>query len=164
MLVRACGFESRPGHPYDMAQIKIRNFLSKDLSRIIEIEKKSFAEPWPDSYLEKLSQKYPNDFVVVEIAEKVVGYALGKLKEDNTGSIKMLAIDPDYRRQGIGKELIDFLVNRLKENGVKEIFLKLRTNNDAANKFYSTLGFEMVKTIEKYFPNGDDAYLMRMKV
>jgi len=147
-----------------MAQTKIRNFLPKDLNRIIEIEKKSFAEPWPDSYLEKLSQKYPDDFVVVEVAEKVVGYALGKLKENGMGSIKMLAIDPDYRRQGIGKELVGFLINRLKENCVKEIFLKLRTSNNVANKFYATLGFEMVKTIEKYFPNGDDAYLMRMRI
>lgn len=147
-----------------MAQIKIRNFLAKDLKRIIEIEKKSFAEPWPDSYLEKLSQKYPNDFVVVEVAEKVVGYALGRLKEDGVGSIKMLAVDSDYRRQGIGKELIGFLINKLKESGAKEIFLKLRTSNSAANKFYATLGFETIKTIEKYFPNGDDAYLMRIKV
>ena len=142
-------------------KIKIRKFRPSDLNRVMEIEKVSFPEPWPESYFKEFWKKHPDGFMVAEISKKIVGYVLGYKKPNGLGSIKTIAVDLDYRRQGIGKELVNFIINKLKKESVKEIFLHVRPKNKIACKFYKNMGFKILKTIKKYYRNGEDAYLMR---
>jgi len=130
----------------------------------MEIEKVSFPKPWPKSYFKKLYKKYPDDFIVVEISNKIIGYILGYKKSDWTGSIKTISVDPSFRHQGVGKELVNFTLNKLRGKEVKEVFLHTRTKNRAASLFYKNLGFKILKTIKNYYPNGDDAYLMKLSL
>ena len=144
--------------------IKVRQFLPKDFKKISEIAKESFLHPWTDSYLRKVSQEHTNDILVAETAGKTVGYILGYIKPDKSGSIKILAVDPNYREQGVGGKLIETIVGKLKKEGANEVFLKLRADNSVAYDFYGKLGFIKTKRIRKYFSNGDDAYIMRKKL
>jgi len=130
----------------------------------MQIEKVSFPEPWPEVYFKKLYKEHPNDFLVADFAGKVVGYILGYVKSNKSGSIKTLAVDSNYRRRGIGKELVNFIIQRLKEKSVKEVFLHTRTKNRTASSFYKRLGFRIIKIVKKYYGNGDDAYLMTKKI
>lgn len=144
--------------------IKIRKFLLSDLPEVMEIEKVSFPQPWPETYLKKLYKERVQDFLVAEVSRKVVGYILGYVKPDKSGSIKTLAVAPDYRRQGIGKKLVNFIIQKLKKKGIKEIFLHTRIKNRVASSFYKKLGFRTIKIIKRYFQNGEDAYLMRKEL
>ena len=144
--------------------IKIRKFSLSDLENVMEIEKVSFPDPWSKSYLKKLYKKYPDDFIVAEISNKIIGYILGYKKSDWTGSIKTISVDPSFRHQGVGKELVNFTLNKLKGKEIKEVFLHTRTKNKAASLFYKNLGFKILKTIKNYYSNGDDAYLMKKEI
>ncbi len=160
MPARAWRFKSSPAH-----MIKLRKFsFDHDLERIIEIEKQSFGEPWPDDYLKKVAREPSNDFIVAEADGKIIGYVLARVKEDKSGSTKTIAIDTEYRKQGIGKTLISAVIEKLKEKGAKQVFLHLRTYNKTATEFYKNLGFETIETKKNYFPNNDDAYLLRKEV
>lgn len=144
-------------------KIKLRKFSLSDLEQVMEIERLSFPEPWPKSYFEKLYQKYSEGFIVAENEKEVVGYIIGEPKND-TGEIISLAIAPNWRQKGIGKSLTNFLINHFEKEEVKEVLARVRTKNEAGISFHKKLGFEVVKTIKKYYSNGDDAYLMRKEI
>jgi len=130
----------------------------------MEIKRMSFPEPWPEVYFKKLYKEHPQDFHVADFAGKVVSYILGYAKPNKSGSIKTLAVAPNFRRRGIGKELVNFIIQRLKEKNVKEFFLHTRTKNREARSFYKKLGFSIIKIVKKYYRNGDDDYSMKLSL
>ncbi len=145
--------------------LTIRKFKLSDLAGVMEIEKASFpkSQAYPRSYFERYYQKYPQGFIVAENKGKIIGYAIGQLK-NNSGEFISLAVRPEFRQKGIGKELTNFLINHFKEKGGKEISLNVRTGNKIAISFYKNLGFKILKTIKNYYQNGEDAYLMKKEV
>jgi len=106
----------------------------------------------------------PPSSEVADLAGKVAGYILGYVKPNKSGSIKTLAVDSNFRRRGIGRKLVNFIIQRLKEKSVKEVFLHTRRKNRAASSFYKKLGFRIIKIVKKYYRNGDDAYLMKREL
>ena len=140
--------------------LEIRRFKASDLKEIVEIEKTSFPQPWSEAYFKKAYKEYPNDFLVAKLSGRVTGYILGYAKSNKSGLIKTLAVNKRYRRQGIGRKLVNFTVQRLKQKGLKKIVLHIRKENQTANSFYKKVGFRTVKIIKKYYPNSQDAYLM----
>lgn len=50
----------------------------------------------------------------------------------------MLAIDPAYRRKGLGRKLVDISINRMKENGADEVVLETEEQNVLALKLYES--------------------------
>ena len=138
--------------------IKIRKFEYSDISKISEIIKKVFCNPWSDSYLKKITDQYPNGFFVAEKNKEIVGFVMGYEKEKGLGWIKIIAVDPEYQGQGIGSLLMNFIVEKL--ISFPKIGLRVRTNNEKAIVFYQNLGFRIESTINNYFKNGDNAYIM----
>jgi len=141
--------------------LKIRRFKLSDLEKIIEIEKNSFPQPWSKAYFKKIYKEHPNDFMVAELSGKVAGYILGYVKPNRSGSIGTLAVTRRYRRQGIGKQLVNLIMQRMKQKDIKEISLHTRKKNRIANSFHKKVGFRTIEIIKKYYPNNEDAYLMR---
>ena len=145
--------------------IKLRRFSLSDLDRVMEIEKASFPdrEAWSRDYFESLYKIYPEGFIVAENNGKIIGYTIGRPKED-LAEIVSLAVDPTWRQKGVGAKLTNFLIEHFKEKGLKEISLCVRTKNKKAISFYQKLGFKILKTIKNYYRNGDDAFLMGRKI
>ncbi|MDD5145497.1 MAG: ribosomal protein S18-alanine N-acetyltransferase [Candidatus Pacebacteria bacterium] len=137
--------------------INFRDFEISDLDRIAEIMESSLIDPLSKSYLEKIQDS--ESFIVAIEKEKVVGYIIGKTK-NNLGKIISLAVQKDFRKKGVGTKLLISLTKRFKRSGVKKIFLRTRTWNKKAVDFYKNLGFKIVKEIKNYYKNGDDAFLM----
>jgi len=131
----------------------------------MEIEKVSFPnrEAYSENYFKKLYQKYSEGFIVAENEGKIIGYTIGRPKNESAEIIS-LAIHPNWRQKGVGRNLTNFLINHLKESGFKEIFLHVRTRNQVAISFYKESGFNVLKKIKNYYQNGDDAYLMKKKL
>jgi ribosomal-protein-alanine N-acetyltransferase len=150
--------------------IKLREFSLSDLNEVLEIERASFPKKqvYSKSRFERYYQKCPESFIVAESENEVVGYTIGKLKNrvpaKPVAEIISLAVRPDFRQKGIGKELTNFLISHFKKRGVKEIFLEVRTENKTAISFYKNLGFTVLKTLKNYYRNGDDAYLMEKEI
>ena len=145
--------------------VKIRKFSLADLKEVMEIEKVSFPnrEALSGNYFKSLYQKYPEGFIVAESEGRIIGYTIGQPKNESAEIIS-LAVDPIWRKKGIGKTLTNFLINNFKEKGVKEISLHARIKNKAGITLYQNLGFQILKTIKNYYQNGDDAYLMKKKI
>lgn len=157
-----CGFKSHRPHKI---MIKIRRFEPSDLEKVMEIEKTSFKNrnTWSREYFERIYQKYPKGFIVAENKEEIIGFTIGKPKNEMAEMIS-LAVAPAWRKKGIGTKLINFLIEHFKEKRLKEISLNVRTKNKIGIFFYQNLGFKIIKTIKNYYRNGEDAYLMKKEI
>lgn len=152
----------------------------KDLPRILEIEKTSFQFPWPAELLR--AHLGERGFVVYEHEGQIVGYILVGIKipslwerlerrtralvgqrvdlEERTGHIMNLAIDPSFRRRGLGSLLLRQGMHYLKELEADCAELEVRVSNDPAIRLYEKFGFHIKERFSNYYGIGEDAYLM----
>jgi ribosomal-protein-alanine N-acetyltransferase len=72
----------------------------------------------------------------------------------------VLAVSPDWRRQGVGRDLMLWLERAFAEQSVRLIHLEVRTTNEAARALYQNLGFTVAGRRLSYYTNGDDGFLM----
>jgi ribosomal-protein-alanine N-acetyltransferase len=87
--------------------------------------------------------------------------ALSVRSRDNTGGhIITIDVDPDFRRRGIGRLLMEHIESELRAAGAERLCLEVATNNPEAQNFYSHLGFVPIGRIEGYYDAGLDAIVM----
>lgn len=91
--------------------------------------------------------------------DTIVGFAAFYANNQVTGSafLSLIAVSPDYRHQGLGRELVNAVCRVSSASGMQRLELQVRADNHAALRFYHSLGFEVVekstevnkKTMEK---------------
>ncbi|MGK3743629.1 MAG: peptide alpha-N-acetyltransferase [Bacillariaceae sp.] len=80
-----------------------------------------------------------------------------------TGYIGMLAVRKSYRRKGIGKDLVQQVLKRMKERGCTSVTLETETSNSNAQKLYQNhFGFIREELLVRYYLNCGDAYRLRL--
>jgi [ribosomal protein S18]-alanine N-acetyltransferase len=78
--------------------------------------------------------------------------------------IASLATHPEFRRQGIAKQLLVEALDNAYAEGARTAFLEVRASNEAARRMYQKFGFEEVGRRERYYKdNNEDAILMTLK-
>jgi peptide alpha-N-acetyltransferase len=77
----------------------------------------------------------------------------GEYKKEPTGYIGMLAVQSAYRRQGIGKALVNQVLQRMKEMGCSSVTLKTEVS-----KYRKSFGFVREELLVRYYLNWGDAY------
>lgn len=131
------------------------------LEQIAELEKQCFSDPWS---LRSITAELHNDLSLWIVAEQdgvVAGY-VGSQSVLGEADMMNLAVAPGFRRQGIGRELIQTLVERLKEKGTHILVLEVRASNEAAIALYDTLGFVQVGRRPNYYVHPkEDALILR---
>ena len=138
---------------------KIRTISECDLGAIAEIEKLCFFDPWSEKSLELLLRD-GNFGITAEEDGKVVAY-VGVISAPPEGEITNVATHPDFRRRGIGAELLEFLKEEAKERGIDSLYLEVRRSNNAARSLYEKSGFKIIGERKGFYKNPkEDAVLM----
>ena len=132
-----------------------------DIPDIANIEKQSFSTPWSENAIRE-SMASSTVFYTAKSAEKVVGY-IGVSKIAGEGYVTNIAVLPEYRRKGVGKRLLEYVINDCK-NQLEFISLEVRVSNDAAISLYKKFGFEPVGLRKRFYTNTtEDAIIMTKK-
>jgi ribosomal-protein-alanine N-acetyltransferase len=93
---------------------------------------------------------------------KVAGYICSGYVFDE-GHILNLAVHPDLRRRGIATALVEKVINELRMNGCRFLFLEVRVSNFVAIEFYERFGFRPVGYRKNYYTQPtEDAVLMKL--
>lgn len=94
---------------------------------------------------------------------RTAGFAIMEYGEDRAHLV-LLAVRPTHRRQGIGRKLMDWLVESALTAGIASIHLELRSSNEAARRFYSVMGFSETLVVPGYYngPGGAKESALRM--
>ena len=152
----------------------LRPFRPDDLSAVIEINRVCLPENYSPYFFMEVYKTCPEAFIVAEIDRKVVGYIMCRLEFGfsdvrrfrmvKKGHIVSVAVLPDYRRHGMGRELVNASLKALELHGAEECFLEVRAVNDEAVALYKQMGFDAVRTASHYYHDGADAYVMSAKL
>ena len=128
---------------------------------IAELERVCFNDPWSENSIECELNNSLSLWIVAQDCGKVVGY-VGSQSVLGWADMMNLAVDPDYRKQGIGRRLVEVLIGRLKENEVTCLTLEVRVSNEAAISLYKSMGFVEVGRRPRYYHNPkEDALIFR---
>lgn len=84
--------------------------------------------------------------------ESVTGFALTRCLLDEE-ELLLLAVDPRWRRRGIGRLLLDRVIADARARGIARLFLEMRDGNDAA-RLYAGAGFAQVGRRADYYRRG----------
>lgn len=108
--------------------------------------------PWKYDRARILRTMRRRDTVVLVAAEgsAVRGFALMDFG-DERAHLVLLAVSPDHRRRGIGRRLIEWLLESARTAGIASVHLELRAGNTAARRFYRALGFSETILVPGYY-------------
>ncbi len=139
--------------------INIKQFELADLERIYEIERASFKYPWTKADFTYYYLTASEGFFVAVIDNFIAGFIVSEIPFPDRGHILNLAVDPKYRRLGIGRALVNRVSAAFKSKGVRKIWLEVRVSNIGARTFYKKLGFKEEKFLRNYYLT-EDAIVM----
>jgi [ribosomal protein S18]-alanine N-acetyltransferase len=83
---------------------------------------------------------------------------------DEAAHLNLLAVAPEHRRQGLGRQLLDWLTATAIEAGVFRINLELRSSNEPARAFYESLGFDQLGVVQGYYQGREAALRMSRRL
>ncbi len=158
--------------PPTLGRVRIRTVEAGDLDEILEINRKSFVLPYSSSVFKEFFREHRYAFLVAEYGGQVVGYSMSRILRKlslrgltvrKIGHIMSIAVDPPFRRRGIGKQLLRETIQVLEENDAEEIRLEVRVTNHLAIKIYKSFGFQEERILPGYYSDGEDAILMVRK-
>lgn len=117
------------------------------------------AAAWSPTGLAVTFEHYPSYFLLSRQGEQIAGVISGRRVADE-GEILNLAVDPKCRRQGVGRTLVEALLEVFLHEHVREIFLEVRESNASAIAFYESLGFLKVGRRPVYYQSPPEAALL----
>ena len=131
----------------------IRSMLPADVPQIAALERLCFSDPWSEG---SVAGELENALSLWLVAE-----------EDGTvrGYIGSQSVAPDARRQGLGQQLLQALLDALHRRGIERVFLEVRPTNVPARALYAALGFEEIGRRKEYYVNPvEDALILRKEL
>ncbi len=142
-------------------KIEIIPFKDEYIGEILEILEENFSNPWSDKLLRNKIPFLMQRILLID--EKIAGFAEFKIVEDEA-DLQMIVLKKEYQKKGYGKLFLSKLLKDLKDRGIEYIYLEVSEKNKNALNLYKKLGFEEMETREKYYKNGENAILMKLKL
>ena len=145
----------------------VRWSVKKDISGMLDVERKSSDNPWTeDIFHQYLTER--NSIMVVAYPEKkyneILGFMVYELRKGKINLVS-LAVDPDFRREGIGSIMIRKLKSKLSVNRRKEIIFNIRESNRGGQLFLKNQEFKAIGIYREYYEDTrEDAYHMSYKI
>jgi len=142
---------------------RIRPAKLTDVSAVQAIEQEVFADPWST---QDFRDCVASDalFLVAEGAgtSTIAGYVVA-LDAVDEGEILNLAVAPSGRRSGLGRALVQQMLEVLAGRGVQQVFLEVRESNAPARALYTAQGFKEVGRRKQYYRRPvEDAIVLRL--
>jgi len=150
-----------------------RSASDHDIPKIIELVQKvlveldlKFSPETSESDLFTLEATYDNNGGAFEIIEndesEIIGMiALLKLS-DSQSKLRKLYVDKKYRKLGLGRQLIDGIIEKAIHLGFKEVILETVHSMVSAIHLYESYGFQTVDDMVANSPRCD--IVMRLEL
>lgn len=143
-------------------RITCRWLLRLDMPRVLAIEELSCENPMHEREFSDLLKIGNTVARVAEIDGHVCGFSVYSLGKRSI-SLLNLAVDPDFRRNGVGRKLIGKLVEALSANRRHKIDVRVRERNLAGLLFLKACGFLATGTDREWYTDTqEDAILMSL--
>ena len=144
--------------------VTIRRAAVSDVDALWGLEQGLFLnDAWSrELFVDEIGHPF-SYYLVAEDGGEIVGYAGLRAAPENAdqGDIQTLAVVPQLRGQGLGRELLGQLIHEAQNRGVNALFLEVRADNPVAIALYDSVGFHEIDRRHGYYqPDGVDAVVM----
>lgn len=142
----------------------IRPMLCEDLVEVVAIERDTHTHAWAEqNFLSEMRNACAYAFVAHN-EHRLLGYLVFWIICDEVHLLN-LAIHPTFRRCGIGKKLMAFLIYFSHRHGARWIGLEVRRSNHAALVMYRYFGFQEKMVRKAYYQdNHEDGIVMELRL
>ena len=141
----------------------ITNCLKKHIDTVCDIDKTSSCYNWTENmFMEELKNKN-SFFKVLFLDNTVAGYIIYHIILDEA-EILNIVIDNKFKRQSLGKYLLEQTINDISNKNIKTIFLEVGEKNVPAINLYLKFGFKQYNIRNNYYKNGENAILMKKQL
>ena len=140
-----------------------REWTTEDLTEIAKLEEECFSDPWSQRML---ADSFLSDGFFGSLLEEgntITAYG-GMRTVGEEAEIELIATAEMYRRCGRGGKILDDLLDEAARRGGKAVFLEVRVSNAAAQLLYLKKGFKGLYARSRYYPNGEDAIVMKKEL
>ncbi|MBQ7385112.1 MAG: ribosomal protein S18-alanine N-acetyltransferase [Ruminococcus sp.] len=138
----------------------IKEMTAEHIKAAAEIEKLCFVHPWSEQSVKDEMDKENSIFLMAFDGETPIGY-VGLSVVFDEGYMGNLAVLEAYRRKGVGKALMQELLNECVKLDLAFATLEVRASNTPAVKLYESLGFTEVGRRKNYYKEPlEDALLL----
>lgn len=153
----------------------LRKFVPDDLQGVMQINRVCLPENYTDFFFMDLHQRFPETFIVAEEENKeIAGYIMCRIEVGlsnlglggliRKGHVVSIAVLLQSRRKGVAKALVNRALEGMRYYKARQCFLEVRVTNDVAVSLYKKLGFDVTRTLNGYYSDGEDAYVMTIKL
>ncbi|MCE4600125.1 MAG: GNAT family N-acetyltransferase [Desulfurococcales archaeon] len=176
-------------HSSGPASLVIRRASKEDIPAVMAVNLKSLPENYWYGFYEHILSNWPYAFLVAEYGGVIVGYAMSRIEETGdplllglvddegqpivkgwleprkVGHLVSIAVLREYRGRGIGSALLSETINAVRDYyKADSLFLEVRVSNTPAIRLYEKFGFRVVRRIPFYYRDGEDAYVMVLRL
>lgn len=124
--------------------VEVRPYVDTDEQAVASLWSRVFSDmpPWndPETNISRKLSVQRELFLVATVGQVVVGTAMAGF-DGHRGWVYYVAVNPDYRRQGIGRSLMQRVEHDLASVECPKLNLQVRAQNLEAVKFYQSLGY-----------------------
>ena len=153
-----------------MKEIELKPLTSNDVAEVVALDEICLGGLWKaEAYLREIDSD-KSTLITLRLAEpessnrsKIIGMGcLWSIVDE--AHITLLAIHPDYRRQGLGQLLLLELLKDAISRNLAWATLEVNENNSTAVNLYKKYGFQIAGKRKNYYqPAGDDALVLWLK-
>jgi ribosomal-protein-alanine N-acetyltransferase len=156
----------------DINALTIECMTEHDLLEVVEIEEMSNLSPWGwDAYHLELQCADASLMLVARLPapnvgghNPIVGFIVARQMADEI-HVNNVAVRPEYRRIGIGENLLRAVLVWGRDKASAQAVLEVRAGNAAAQKLYEACGFEVIGRRRRYYKAPvEDALLMAVSL
>lgn len=135
---------------------------ARDVEAVLEVGRASFVNPWTrETLLEELEHSRVAHVYVLRTPDEPVAAYCGFWLILDELHINTLAVRPEYRRRGMGRALLRYVLADGARRGARRATLEVRRSNVAALTLYTQVGFVVAGTRPNYYTNPpEDALIL----
>jgi len=156
------------------ATVNLRHFQPDDLDQVMHINRVCLPENYAPYFFMDLYERFPDAFIVAEEDGEIVGYVMCRMESGlpdfgllgiaKRGHVISVAVLPEHQRRGVGTALMKEAMAGMRVYKAKECYLEVRVTNEPAVHLYDKLGFQKSKVVHGYYADGEDAYIMSIRL
>jgi ribosomal-protein-alanine N-acetyltransferase len=147
----------------EQLRVHIRWMIRRDMDETLEIENQSFEFPWSEDDFVRCLRQRNCIGMVAEHDDRIIGFMIYELHKTRLHVLNF-AVAREFRRLGVGTQMIAKLVNKLSHQRRSRILLEVRETNLPAQLFFRKCGFRAVSVLRDFYEDTtEDAYVMQYR-
>ena len=145
--------------------VRFRAMIPSDVPGVGLVERESYAFPWSEGiFRDCLRVGYLCR--VAECDGEIVAYGIVAMGAGEA-HILNICVSEAMRGRGVGRQMLNLLLERSRQAGMSEVFLEVRPSNMHAIALYQSMGFIEVGRRKAYYQATDgreDALVLKLSL